>query len=115
MIDSFLVDTEVSTETGQVQVLGAVGFGSYELAKLLGADKLGEWGSEKLFNFMHRNDPYFSNGKMTTVVHTSVNMDGQKVAHVVTQHQARAVMGPQTGISDFDSRMFAIPPGALSY
>jgi hypothetical protein len=44
-------------------------------------------------------------------VHTTLNVDGRKVAHAVTTHQMKAAAGPQTGTSGFDSSMFPTPIG----
>lgn len=39
-----------------------------------------------------------------------VCMDGQKVGNIVTKHQSWELIRPQTGISDFDSRMHPCLP-----
>ena len=47
----------------------------------------------------------------TTVHHTSIFMDGGKVAEVVTRHQAREASRPHAGTSTFDPTMSAAPVG----
>lgn len=52
-----------------------------------------------------------SPGAAPVVVHTTINMDGRKVAEAVTKHQARAMNAPQTGIGGFSSAMAPMPAG----
>jgi len=44
-------------------------------------------------------------------VHTQVNMDGFKVANIVTQHQSKAASKPQMGTGRFDTSMMPLSPG----
>lgn len=44
-----------------------------------------------------------------------INIDGKKVADAVVPHMDRALSAPQTGISDFDSRLTAQPAGGVSW
>lgn len=53
-------------------------------------------------------------GPTTTVVHTQVNLDGKKIAAVVTRHQAHAFAAPQTGGSYFDGSMHPVPAGGVN-
>jgi hypothetical protein len=57
--------------------------------------------------------PYIS-GRTTAgqPIHTTVNIDGRKVAESVTQHQAKAANRPQTGMTSFDGRQALTPAGA---
>jgi hypothetical protein len=48
-----------------------------------------------------------------TIVHTQINLDGKKVAQVVTRHQASAFGAPQTGTSFFDGRLAPVPAGGV--
>ncbi len=48
-----------------------------------------------------------------TVVHTQINLDGKKIAHVVTKHQAKAFAAPQTGTSFFDGTQALAPAGGM--
>ncbi len=54
--------------------------------------------------FVSRQSPH-------TTVHTQVNLDGQKIASVVSKHQGNAASAPQTGMSGFDSRLSLMPAG----
>jgi len=47
-----------------------------------------------------------------TIVHTQINLDGKKIAKVVTEHQGRMVGKPSTGINTFDGRMHLTPAGS---
>lgn len=53
-------------------------------------------------------------GTTTTVVHTQVNLDGRKLADVVTRHLTRAVGRPQTGSSYFDGSAALVPAGGVA-
>lgn len=55
---------------------------------------------------------YASSAGQTIQVNSNVNIDGRKVAQVVTQHQTREANRPQTGMSSFDSSM---APGPIGY
>lgn len=44
-------------------------------------------------------------------VTTQINLDGRKVAEVVTEHQARDAQRPTTGTTRFDGRMSPVPVG----
>ena len=44
-------------------------------------------------------------GNKPVQVHTQVNLDGHKIATVVSKHQTRSVSQPQAGISSFDASM----------
>ncbi|MFC6519757.1 hypothetical protein ACFQAT_08175 [Undibacterium arcticum] len=44
-------------------------------------------------------------------VHTQVNMDGFKVATIVTQHQSKAASKPQLGTGRFDFGLMPLSPG----
>lgn len=49
--------------------------------------------------------------QQTVVAHTQVNLDGRKIADVVTRHQAKALSAPQIGVSGFDGRASLEPAG----
>ena len=46
------------------------------------------------------------------MVHTTINIDGRKVAEAITPHQAKAASRPQSGTSGFDGSMSPIPVGS---
>jgi hypothetical protein len=48
------------------------------------------------------------------VVHTTINIDGRKVAEAITPHQARAASRPQSGVSGFDPTRYPTPVGVTS-
>lgn len=48
------------------------------------------------------------------MVHTTINIDGRRVAEAITPHQTRAANRPQTGVSGFDSSRHATPVGVTS-
>ena len=48
----------------------------------------------------------------STTVHTQVNLDGRRIASVVSQHQANAASGPARSGSGFDARQSFTQPGA---
>jgi hypothetical protein len=50
-------------------------------------------------------------GRNAGMVHTTVNIDGRKVAEAVTPHQTKAATRAQTGTSHFDATQFATPVG----
>jgi hypothetical protein len=49
-----------------------------------------------------------------TVVHTQVNLDGRKIADVVTKHQVRAANAPQAGPGFVDPRSALTPAAATT-
>jgi hypothetical protein len=49
------------------------------------------------------------------MIHTTINMDGRKVAEAITPHQTRAATRAQTGTSGFDATQFATPIGVTGY
>lgn len=88
----------------------AVGFIAYLALNKIGPDGgVVGWATGKVYDFIH---PYDPNAKSTTV-HTTVNLDGHKIASVVTKHQAKAATAPQTGITGFDDRLSMTPAGGL--
>jgi hypothetical protein len=50
-------------------------------------------------------NPVAPAGGKTTVVHTQINMDGRKLANVVTQHQSKAANRPMNGTSRHDGNI----------
>lgn len=67
----------------------------------------GGWGQNPI------PSPYIS-GRTTAgqPIQTTVNLDGRKMAEVLTVHQARAASKSQTGTNSFDGRMSPVPAGA---
>lgn len=97
----------IASRLSKLGVLGLTATAAYEGATALGAGKLGEWLSDKLYNFVHPYDP----NAATTDIHTHVHIDGQKIATVVTKHQTKALGRPQTGPGIFDGSMGLMPAG----
>ena len=94
---------------GLVAGAGGVGYMAGKLLNSAGPEgDLGGWFGGKLYDFIH---PYDPNAK-TTVVHTTIRMDGKKVADAVTKHVGAAAGNPQTGISGFDPRIALLAPGS---
>jgi hypothetical protein len=62
-------------------------------------------GGEKAIDYVR------GNSKSTVAVHTQVNLDGKKIATVVTRHQANDANRPQTGLSTFDGKQALAPSG----
>ena len=119
--------------------LGTLGAVLGGLSAVLGAGALGwligKWANNK-FNLSSRigdaveaftgggYDPnghpkgathYVGKGGSAITLHTTIQMDGKKVATAVSKHQANAASAPQTGVSDFDSRLNLLPAGGLGY
>jgi len=118
---------------GKIGLLAGVGVASYELAKKLGADKLGSWIGSHLFDLLHpgyanynpnapsslqshpfKIDSIAAGSKQTTVHHTHVHLDGKKIADVVTHHQANTLQQPPSGPSPSISG-FTLPYPSQSY
>lgn len=56
--------------------------------------------------------PYIARGNQQTIqVHTTLEVDGRKMAKNVTEHQAKAMSAPQRGTSGFDSTQSPTPIG----
>ena len=45
-------------------------------------------------------------------IHTTVNLDGKAIAHVVTKHQVAAANGPSHGPAGFDASRAYTPTSA---
>lgn len=56
-------------------------------------------------------DSHTPSGSRPVQVSTQVNMDGFKVASIVSTHQSKAASGPQLGSGRFDTSMTLISPG----
>lgn len=107
---------------GKIAAVSAAGFAGYEIGKFLnslgpGGD-LGGFLGGKLYEALHPYDPnakrpnvVAGKGGQGLTVHTSVNLDGQKIATAVSKVQAKEANRPQTGISSFDQTQGLIPAG----
>lgn len=93
---------------GALKMLAVLGT-SYELTDFIANDLLG-LDSALGQAFSKSYDPN-AKPKGTTTVHTTINMDGKKVAQVVTKHQAKEFQRPETGTSGFDPIQSLTPPG----
>jgi hypothetical protein len=96
---------------GKLGLVGAAGGAGYLLGDLINRlgpnGDLGGWLGGKVYEFFH---PYDASSRAVHVT-THVNLDGRKVAAVVSQHQGRAASAPQTGSGGFDPRLQMIPAG----
>lgn len=77
-------------------------------------------GGAPVKRFSKPYDPYANFGRAPLVntgkndkvsLNTTINIDGRKVAEVVSMHQARAASRPQSGASFFDGGMSQAPTG----
>lgn len=108
--------------------LAAAGYAGWKAGSVI-YDNLGENAQNKIGRFAARTLALFGNddaknavasedrfiasqAKKQTQVHTTINMDGRKVAETITQHQTKAANRPPTGGSGFDGSMSARPVGA---
>lgn len=66
----------------------------------------GSWSEPKVSYIAHR-------APLVAVLSVPVHLDGQKIAHVVTKHQVKALNAPQTGTSIFDGRQALVPAGGI--
>jgi hypothetical protein len=103
--------TTVAVLGAKLGGLGLAAAGGYILGtgiNMLGpGGDLGGWLGGKLYQAIH---PYQPN--QTVVHHTQVNLDGRKIAIVVTKHQADAAAhAPQSGGSSFNTKMHPYPAG----
>lgn len=102
--------------------LAAIAFGGYQVFRLGSALK-GWWDAEnregvtltpeaqaRIKAMESGNSPYLPPGGGKPIqVNTQINMDGKKVASVVTQHQADMARKPMSSSAQFDHN-FALPP-----
>jgi hypothetical protein len=102
---------------------GILGTGAEILREMnTGTMPAANWLGEGANNFFH-GGPYDPNKKTAKTgldigglhIHSIINIDGKKVAEVVTKHQGAAASGPQTGVSFFDSTQALMPAGGLGF
>jgi len=124
------LNSSLAGKAGLVFAAGSAGYaiGKF-VAQLLGIEN-GELGA-RLYDKWHKNSadvpgwhgntyvglgasprpalvPSF--GQAMTQMTTTVNLDGHKIAQVVTKHQARAASQPQGGMTGFDTSMLFPSP-----
>ena len=115
--------TPMGLVVGAIVAIGAAGYELYKHWAWI-KDKLGlgddwrgsvghyggpnaDWGGSA----GHQSIATKGGGSLT--VHTHVNVDGQKIAEVVTHHQAKHANGSQTGIGLFDPMQAIFQAGGL--
>jgi hypothetical protein len=104
---------------GKIGAVGASGFAGYEFGKFLnslGPDgDLGGWIGSKVYDATHRAYTPNQSSHRPIQVHSTINLDGKKVADAVSTHQAKAASAPQTGISLFDTTQSLVPAGGMGF
>jgi hypothetical protein len=112
-------------KAGLVGAAAAAGFAIGELINRLGPDgDLGGWIGRKVYDLTHPNggvidaahpapkiNTIVGKGGSALVVHTHVNLDGQKVAENTTHHQAKALNGEHSSTDRHDSTMSLVWAG----
>jgi len=116
-----MVEWSVSTlipllgKAGLVGAAGAAGWAIGNLINRLAGIEHGELGSW-LWDKTHNEDGssrFFSKKQPATTVHTTINLDGKRVADNVTYHQVKAMSSPRNTISRPDSSMNLAYPGLV--
>lgn len=102
--DHAIQGSKFGNALGEVELRGAAFLGSQDAALALTTRYTANHSGD--FN---RARMYAANPGM---VHTTINIDGRKVAEAITPHQARAASRPQSGTSGFDGSMSPIPVGS---
>lgn len=114
----------LATRLGPVGLAGAAGAAGYAIGslinKLLGIEhgELGSWLWDKTHradgsSIFYQGDHMYGKKPGSTAVHTTVNLDGKKVAENVTYHQAKAMSSPRSSITRPDSSMSLAYPGLV--
>lgn len=74
-------------------------------------DQPGGYYDQRAKNGSRPMDSYTAANSKPIQVNTQVNMDGFKVASIVTTHQSKAASGPQLGTGRYDTNLGLISPG----